>query len=32
VIEQALARYQKHRDELLSNEVVPAHNRRKTDK
>ena len=32
VIEQALAGYQKHRDELLSNEVVPAHNRRKTDK
>jgi inorganic pyrophosphatase len=32
VIEQALARYQKHRDELLSNEVVPAYNRRKTDK
>jgi inorganic pyrophosphatase len=32
VIDQALARYQKHRDELLSNEVVPAHNRRKTDK
>jgi len=32
VIEQALARYQKHRDELLSNEVIPAHNRRKTDK
>jgi inorganic pyrophosphatase len=31
VIEQALARYQKHRDELVSNEVVPAHNRRKTD-
>jgi len=32
VIEQALARYQNHRDELLSNEVVPADNRRKTDK
>jgi len=32
VIEQSLARYQKHRDELLANEVVPMHNRRKTDK
>jgi len=32
VIEQALARYQKHRDELISNEVIPSHNRRKTDK
>jgi len=32
VIEQALARYQKNRDELLSNEVIPTHNRRKTDK
>jgi inorganic pyrophosphatase len=32
VIEQALARYQKHRDELVANEVVPSHNRRKTDK
>lgn len=32
VIEQSLARYQKHRDELLSNEVIPALNRRKTDK
>jgi len=32
VIEQSLARYHKHRDELLSNEVGPAHNRRKTDK
>jgi len=32
VIEQSLTRYQKHRDELLSNEVIPLHNRRKTDK
>jgi inorganic pyrophosphatase len=32
VIEQSLARYQKNRDELLSNEVFPSHNRRKTDK
>jgi inorganic pyrophosphatase len=32
VIEQALARYQKHRDELISNEVISSHNRRKTDK
>jgi len=32
VIEQALAHYQKRRDELISNEVVPSHNRRKTDK
>jgi len=32
VIEQSLARYQKHREELLSNEVIPTLNRRKTDK
>jgi len=32
VIEQALARYQKHRDELISNEVISSHNGRKTDK
>jgi len=32
VIEQALTRYQKHREELLSNEIVPSQNRRKTDK
>jgi len=32
VIEQSLARYQQHRDELLAGEVIPAHNRRKTDK
>jgi inorganic pyrophosphatase len=32
VIEQSLARYQQHRDELISNEVVPSHNRRKTDR
>jgi len=32
VIEQALAHYQKHRDALLSNEVIPSHNRRKTDR
>ena len=32
VVEQALARYQKHREELLLNEIVPSHNRRKTDK
>jgi inorganic pyrophosphatase len=32
VIEQSLARYQKHRDELLANEAIPIHNRRKTDK
>lgn len=32
VIEQALARYQRHRDELLSGEVIPSHNRRKTDR
>ena len=31
IIEQSLARYQKHREELLNNEVIP-HNRRKTDK
>ena len=32
VIEQSLARYQQHREELLAGEVVPAYNRRKTDK
>ncbi|HEU0368129.1 MAG TPA: inorganic diphosphatase [Candidatus Acidoferrum sp.] len=32
IIEQSLARYQKHREELLNNEVIPTHNRRKTDK
>jgi len=32
VIEQALARYQKHREELLAGEVQPAHNRRKGDR
>ena len=32
IIEQSLARYQNHRDELLSSELVPSHNRRKTDK
>jgi len=32
VIEQSLARYQKHRDELVSGEVLPVHNRRKSDK
>jgi inorganic pyrophosphatase len=32
IIEQSLARYQKQREELLSNEVIPLHNRRKTDK
>lgn len=32
VIEQSLTRYQKYRDELLLNEVIPSHNRRKTDK
>ena len=32
IIEQSLARYQKHREELLSNEVLPLYNRRKTDK
>jgi inorganic pyrophosphatase len=31
IIEQSLARYQKQREELLSNEVIPSHNRRKTD-
>jgi len=30
IIEQSLARYQKHREELLSNEGIPSHNRRKT--
>jgi inorganic pyrophosphatase len=30
IIEQSLARYQKQREELLSNEVIPSHNRRKT--
>jgi inorganic pyrophosphatase len=32
VIEQSLARYQEHREELLAGEIIPAHNRRKTDK
>jgi inorganic pyrophosphatase len=32
IIEQSLARYQNHRDELLSSELVPSHNRRKTDR
>jgi inorganic pyrophosphatase len=32
VIEQSLARYQQHRDELLAGEVIPAHNRRKSDR
>jgi inorganic pyrophosphatase len=32
IIEQSLARYHQHREELLSNEVIPSHNRRKTDK
>jgi inorganic pyrophosphatase len=32
VIEQSLARYQKHREELIANEVVPSYNRRKGDK
>lgn len=32
VIEQSLTRYQKYRDELVSNEVIPALNRRRTDK
>jgi len=32
IIEQSLARYQNHRDELLSSELVPSHNRRKSDR
>ena len=32
VIEQSLARYQEHREELLAGEIIPAHNRRKGDK
>jgi inorganic pyrophosphatase len=32
IIEQSLARYQTHRDELLANEVIPTHYRRETDK
>jgi len=30
IIEQSLARYQKHREELLQRKVIPSHNRRKT--
>ena len=32
VIEQSLARYQQHRDDLIAGEIVPSHNRRKGDK
>src|SRR6201987_2833066 len=32
IIEESLARYQRHREELQAGEVIPTHNRRKTDK
>jgi len=32
VIEQSLARYQQHSDELIAGEIIPSHNRRKGDK
>lgn len=32
VIEQSLARYQRHREELIAGEVVPTHNRRRSDR
>ena len=32
IIEQSLARYRSHRDELICGEITPVHNRRKGDK